>query len=83
MLSNATVTLPSGSIRPSPGRYRRTSSETRTVTSTRGRVCSNARSASAVRPAFSVLAVGRFEAAVGRRVEPWEMGLSEYLTSLG
>jgi dTDP-4-dehydrorhamnose reductase len=37
----------------------------------------------AVRPAFSVLDVGRFEAAVGRRVEPWEMGLSEYLTSRG
>lgn len=37
----------------------------------------------AVRPAFSVLDVRRFEAAVGRRVEPWEMGLSEYLTSRG
>jgi dTDP-4-dehydrorhamnose reductase len=37
----------------------------------------------AVRPAFSVLDVSRFEAAVGRRVEPWEMGLSEYLTSRG
>jgi len=37
----------------------------------------------AVRPAFSVLDVGRFEAAVGRRVEPWEMGLSQYLTSRG
>jgi dTDP-4-dehydrorhamnose reductase len=36
----------------------------------------------AVRPAFSVLDVGRFEAAVGRRVEPWEMGLSEYMKSL-
>jgi len=37
----------------------------------------------AVRPAFSVLDVARFEAAVGRRVEPWEMGLSQYLTSRG
>lgn len=33
----------------------------------------------AVRPAWSVLDVHRFENAVGRRVEPWEMGLSEYL----
>ncbi len=33
----------------------------------------------AVRPAWSVLDVRRFEKAVGRRVEPWEMGLSEYL----
>jgi dTDP-4-dehydrorhamnose reductase len=36
----------------------------------------------AVRPAWSVLDVGRFEAAAGRRVEPWEMGLSEYMKSL-
>jgi dTDP-4-dehydrorhamnose reductase len=36
----------------------------------------------AVRPAFSVLDVRRFEAAAGRRVEPWEMGLSEYMKSL-
>jgi dTDP-4-dehydrorhamnose reductase len=33
----------------------------------------------AARPAWSVLDVHRFEKAVGRRVEPWEMGLSEYL----
>ncbi len=33
----------------------------------------------AVRPGWSVLDVRRFEKAVGRRVEPWEMGLSEYL----
>ncbi|HEV7516209.1 MAG TPA: dTDP-4-dehydrorhamnose reductase, partial [Thermoanaerobaculia bacterium] len=37
----------------------------------------------AVRPAWSVLDVSRFESAVGRRVEPWEMGLAEYLKSLG
>jgi dTDP-4-dehydrorhamnose reductase len=36
----------------------------------------------AVRPAWSVLDVRRFEATVGRRVEPWEMGLSEYLQSI-
>ena len=36
----------------------------------------------AVRPAWSVLDVSRFEDAVGRRVEPWEMGLAEYLKSL-
>ncbi len=36
----------------------------------------------AIRPAWSVLDVSRFEAAVGRRVEPWEMGLAEYLTSI-
>jgi dTDP-4-dehydrorhamnose reductase len=36
----------------------------------------------AVRPAYSVLDVSRFEAAVGREVEPWERGLSTYLTSL-
>jgi dTDP-4-dehydrorhamnose reductase len=33
----------------------------------------------AARPAYSVLDVGRFESAIGRRVEPWEWGLSEYL----
>ncbi|HKV09048.1 MAG TPA: dTDP-4-dehydrorhamnose reductase [Thermoanaerobaculia bacterium] len=36
----------------------------------------------APRPAYSVLAVDRFEAAVGRPVEPWEAGLSEYLVLL-
>jgi dTDP-4-dehydrorhamnose reductase len=36
----------------------------------------------AVRPAWSVLDVHRFETAVGRRVEPWEMGLSEYLQKI-
>jgi dTDP-4-dehydrorhamnose reductase len=36
----------------------------------------------AIRPAWSVLDVSRFEAAVGRRVEPWETGLAEYLTSI-
>jgi dTDP-4-dehydrorhamnose reductase len=36
----------------------------------------------AVRPAWSVLDVHRFETAVGRRVELWEMGLSEYLHSI-
>lgn len=33
----------------------------------------------AARPAYSVLDVGRFEAEVGRRVEPWDAGLAEYL----
>ena len=33
----------------------------------------------APRPAYSVLAVDRFEEAVGRPVEPWEAGLIEYL----
>jgi dTDP-4-dehydrorhamnose reductase len=33
----------------------------------------------APRPAYSVLDVQRFEAAVGRRVEPWAWGLAEYL----
>ena len=36
----------------------------------------------AVRPSWSVLDIRRFETAVGRRVEPWEMGLSEYLKSI-
>ncbi|HTQ79160.1 MAG TPA: dTDP-4-dehydrorhamnose reductase, partial [Thermoanaerobaculia bacterium] len=36
----------------------------------------------APRPSYSVLDVSRFEAAVGRRVEPWERGLAEYLTAL-
>jgi dTDP-4-dehydrorhamnose reductase len=36
----------------------------------------------APRPAYSVLDVARFEAAVGRRVEPWEAGLCDYLESL-
>ena len=36
----------------------------------------------AVRPAYSVLAVDRFEALVGRVVEHWGVGLSEYLTGL-
>jgi dTDP-4-dehydrorhamnose reductase len=36
----------------------------------------------APRPAYSVLAVDRFEELVGRRVEHWGWGLSEYLTSL-
>jgi dTDP-4-dehydrorhamnose reductase len=36
----------------------------------------------APRPAYSVLDVSRFEAATGKRVEPWERGLAEYLTSL-
>jgi len=35
----------------------------------------------APRPAYSVLDVARFEAAVGRRVEPWEAGLCHYLDS--
>lgn len=33
----------------------------------------------APRPAYSVLAVDRFEEAVGRPVEPWEAGLIKYL----
>jgi dTDP-4-dehydrorhamnose reductase len=36
----------------------------------------------AARPAYSVLAVDRFEALVGRVVEHWGVGLSEYLTGL-
>ncbi len=36
----------------------------------------------APRPAYSVLDVGGFEAAVGRRVEPWISGLTSYLDSL-
>jgi dTDP-4-dehydrorhamnose reductase len=34
------------------------------------------------RPAYSVLAVERCEALLGRRVEPWGQGLSEYLAGL-
>jgi len=34
------------------------------------------------RPAFSVLAIDRFERATGRRVEPWGLGLVEYLADL-
>lgn len=36
----------------------------------------------APRPAWSVLDVGRFERAVGRRVEPWGLGLVEYLAEI-
>lgn len=36
----------------------------------------------APRPAYSVLDVQRFEAAVGRRVEPWAWGLAEYLARI-
>lgn len=36
----------------------------------------------APRPAYSVLDVGRFEEAVGRRVEPWGWGLVDYLAAL-
>ena len=36
----------------------------------------------APRPAYSVLAVDRFEETVGRPVETWEAGLSEYLVLL-
>jgi dTDP-4-dehydrorhamnose reductase len=36
----------------------------------------------APRPAYSVLDVSRFEAALRRRVEPWGWGLVEYLTAL-
>jgi dTDP-4-dehydrorhamnose reductase len=35
----------------------------------------------APRPAYSVLAVTRFERIVGRRVEPWGLGLVEYLAN--
>ena len=35
----------------------------------------------APRPAYSVLDVERFETLVGRRVEPWGLGLIEYLAS--
>jgi len=34
------------------------------------------------RPGYSVLAVDRFEAVTGRRVEPWDLGLMEYLATL-
>ena len=34
------------------------------------------------RPAYSVLAVDRFEALAGRRVEPWGLGLIEYLATM-
>jgi dTDP-4-dehydrorhamnose reductase len=34
------------------------------------------------RPAYSVLDVDRFEAIVGRRVEPWRQGLDECLPRL-
>ena len=37
----------------------------------------------APRPAYSVLATTRFEAAVGRRVEPWACGLADYLDCQG
>jgi len=36
----------------------------------------------APRPAYSVLDVSRFEEAVGRRVEPWEKGLEDYLAGI-
>lgn len=36
----------------------------------------------APRPAYSVLAVDRFEEATGRSVEPWEAGLADYLAML-
>jgi dTDP-4-dehydrorhamnose reductase len=36
----------------------------------------------APRPAYSVLDVSRFESVVGRRVEPWEEGLAEYLSGM-
>jgi dTDP-4-dehydrorhamnose reductase len=36
----------------------------------------------APRPAYSVLAVDRFEEAAGRPVEPWEAGLADYLASI-
>ena len=36
----------------------------------------------APRPAYSVLSVERFERLVGRRVEPWEMGLALYLSTM-
>lgn len=34
------------------------------------------------RPPYSVLAIDRFERATGRRVEPWGLGLVEYLADL-
>ncbi len=37
----------------------------------------------APRPAYSVLSVDRFEATLGRAVEPWSEGLEEYLLSEG
>lgn len=37
----------------------------------------------APRPAFSALAVERFETTVGRRAEPWIRGLGEYLETVG
>jgi dTDP-4-dehydrorhamnose reductase len=37
----------------------------------------------APRPAYSVLDVTAFETLVGRRVEPWQAGLTAYLDSLG
>lgn len=37
----------------------------------------------APRPAYSVLAVDRFEETVGRRAEPWIRGLDEYLEAVG
>jgi dTDP-4-dehydrorhamnose reductase len=36
----------------------------------------------APRPAWSVLDVSRFEQLVGRRVEPWEWGLVEYVAAM-
>lgn len=36
----------------------------------------------APRPAYSVLDVQRFESAVGRRVEPWALGLADYLARI-
>ena len=36
----------------------------------------------APRPAYSVLDVGRFEAAVGRPVESWSAGLEQYLSGM-
>jgi len=36
----------------------------------------------APRPAYSVLDVSRFEHLVGRRVEPWEWGLVEYIAAM-
>jgi dTDP-4-dehydrorhamnose reductase len=36
----------------------------------------------APRPAYSVLDVSRFEQLVGRRVEPWEWGLVEYVAAM-
>jgi dTDP-4-dehydrorhamnose reductase len=34
------------------------------------------------RPAYSVLDVGRWEEMAGRRVEPWGLGLVEYLAEI-